>query len=84
MEFDIGSKKSQLLFSDAEEAKKTEESINADEGVYHKLKDINVYMKFVTTQKRKSLSYYYMTNGERPTTREDLKAGKAYDRGWIY
>ena len=61
-----------------------EESINADEGVYHKLKDINVYMKFVTTQKRKSLSYYYMTNGERPTTREDLKAGKAYDRGWIY
>lgn len=56
------------------------------DGAYHKKgPDINVYMKFVSEQgKRRTLTYYYMMNGEQPRSREELKAGKSYDRGWMY
>ena len=64
-----------------------QEIIDVDDGgeMYHKAdKDINVYMKYITTKKRKSLTYYYMLNGENPRTRGELNMGKAYDRGWMY
>ena len=56
------------------------------DGAYHKKgPDINVYMKFVSEQgRRRTLTYYYMMNGEQPSSREELKAGKSYDRGWMY
>jgi hypothetical protein len=56
-----------------------------DDGVYHKSgPDINVYMKFSNKGRRKTLTYCYMMQSQRPSSREDLASGKAYDRGWMY
>ena len=59
-------------------------SSNKD-GAFHKnTPDINVYLKFTNGEKRRSITYYYMLNGENPRSRDELKQGKAYDRGWMY
>ena len=56
------------------------------DGLYHKSgPDLNVYMKYITEEgKRRSLLYYYMIDGTVPKSRDDLKSGKYYDRGWMY
>lgn len=65
---------------------KNEKLINNGEGELYQKRDpdINVYMKFVTTAKRKTLSYYYNTANLKVKSREDLTALLAYDRGWLY
>lgn len=55
----------------------------AEGSLYHKEKDINVYMKFSNRGRRKTLTYYYMSH-IKPTSRDDLDSSKAYDKGWMY
>lgn len=65
--------------------KKEEPIGDGQDNAYHKASpDINVYMKFSNTGRRKTLTYYYMTHGQIPKSREDLIHGKSYDRGWMY
>lgn len=64
---------------------KKENPIGNNEGIFHKNgPDINVYMKFSNSGRRKTLTYYYMLHGESPLTRDQVSAGKSYDRGWMY
>lgn len=64
---------------------KKERPVDSNEGIYHKDgPDINVYMKFSNTGKRRTLTYYYMMHGESPLTRDQVSSGKSYDRGWMY
>lgn len=61
--------------------------LNNESGALQKKEpDLNVYMRFATEAgKRKTLTYYYMKDNERPNSREEIKAmGLAYDRGWMY
>lgn len=64
---------------------KKENPIGDNEGIFHKNgPDINVYMKFSNSGRRKTLTYYYMLHGETPLTRDQVSTGKSYDRGWMY
>lgn len=61
-------------------------NLNNEAGAFQKKEpDLNVYMRFATEGKRRTLTYYYMKGNERPNSRDEIKTmGYAYDRGWMY
>lgn len=60
--------------------------IRGEDGELYQKKspDLNVYMKYITSTKRKSLTYYYNTNNIQIKARKDLDNLLSYDRGWVY
>lgn len=71
-------------FTENYKNEKTIRTENNEEIYQKKGKDINVYMKFITREKRKTLTYYYLINKPTEINRDELSKGKAYDRGWMY